>query len=125
MDTLEAAIKLLKPHCYMTSIDLCDAYYSIPIAPEYRKHLKFSWRGVLYRFIVLPMGLTSSLGIFTKVLKPFLATLRARFGFIDDSLYTETSFELCQEATLAATRILINLGFVPHLSKSIFVKSKF
>ena len=27
MDTLEAAIKLLKPHCYMTSIDLRDAYY--------------------------------------------------------------------------------------------------
>ena len=30
MDTLEAAIKLLKPHCYMTSID--------------RKYLKLSWR---------------------------------------------------------------------------------
>ena len=27
MDTLEAAIRLLKPQCYMTSIDLRDAYY--------------------------------------------------------------------------------------------------
>ena len=125
LDTLEAAIKLLKPNCFMTSIDLRDTYYSIPIAPEYRKYLKFSWRGVLYQFTVLPMGLTSSPRIFTKVLKPFFATLRARFGFsclgyIDDSLYAESSYALCQDATLTATKLLINLGFVPHPSKSIF-----
>ena len=78
MDTLEAAIKLLKPNCFMTSIDLRDAYYSIPIAPEYPKYLKFSWCGVLYQFTILPMDLTSSPQIFTKVLKPFFATLRAR-----------------------------------------------
>ena len=33
-DTLEVAIKLMRPGCYMTSIDLKDAYYSIPVAPE-------------------------------------------------------------------------------------------
>ena len=32
MDTLETVIK--RPSCYMTSTDLKDAYYSIPIAPE-------------------------------------------------------------------------------------------
>ena len=36
MDTLETAIKLMRPGCYMTSIDLKDAYYSIPIAPEHQ-----------------------------------------------------------------------------------------
>jgi hypothetical protein len=75
MDTLETAIKMLKPHCFMSSIDLRDVYYSIPIAPGHRKYLKFSWRGVLYQFTVLPMGLTSSPRIFTKVLTPFFATL--------------------------------------------------
>ena len=29
MDTLETAIKLMRPGCYMTSIDFKDAYYSI------------------------------------------------------------------------------------------------
>ncbi len=56
----------------MSSIDLRDVYYSIPIEPGHRKYLKFSRRGVLYQFTVLPMGLTSSPRIFTKVLKPFL-----------------------------------------------------
>ena len=29
MDTLESAIKLMKPGCFMTSIDLRDAYYRV------------------------------------------------------------------------------------------------
>ena len=92
MDTLESAIKLMKPGCFMTSIDLRDAYYSVPITPEHRKYLKFMWRGVLYQFTSLPMGLTSSPRIFTKILKPVFATLRSRYGhcclgYIDDSIY--------------------------------------
>ena len=50
MDTLESAIKLMKPGCFMTSVDLQDAYYSIPVSPLFRKYLKFAWRGQLYQF---------------------------------------------------------------------------
>ena len=71
------------------------------------------------------MGLSSSPRIFTKVLKPVFATLRARYGnsclgYIDDSFYTEDSAVSCQEATLNAVRLFIQLGFVPHPTKSVF-----
>ena len=72
MDTLETAIKLMRPGCYMTSVDLKDAYYSIPIAPEHQKFLKFVWKDHLYAFNSLPMGLSGSPRIFTKILKPSL-----------------------------------------------------
>ena len=65
MDTLESAIKLMKPDSFVSSIDLRDAYYSVPIATEYRKYLKCVWRGALYQFRALPMGLSSSPRIFT------------------------------------------------------------
>jgi hypothetical protein len=125
MDTLESAIKLMKPGCFMTSIDLRDAYYSVPITPEHRKYLKFMWRGVLYQFTSLPMGLTSSPRIFTKILKPVFATLRSRYGhcclgYIDDSIYLEDTVKLSEEATLAATQLITRLGFVVHPSKSVF-----
>jgi hypothetical protein len=29
----------------MASIDLNDAYYSVPMAAEHQKYLKFSWQG--------------------------------------------------------------------------------
>ena len=47
IDTLEMAIKLMRPGCCMTSIDLKDAYYSINVAPEHQKYLKFIWRSVV------------------------------------------------------------------------------
>ena len=60
MDTLETAIRLRTPGCFMTSIDIRDAYYSVLIAPELQKYLKFFWQDQLYAFNCLPMGLTSS-----------------------------------------------------------------
>ena len=32
MDTIHAALKLMRPGCFMASVDLTDAYYSIPIS---------------------------------------------------------------------------------------------
>ena len=94
INTLETAIKLIRPSCFMTSIDLKDAYYSIPAALEHQKYLKFIWRDQLYAFTSLPMGLSSSPRVFTKVMKPVFAYLRSQFGhtclgYIDDSFYLE------------------------------------
>ena len=78
MDTLAAILSLVTPGVYTASIDveyLKHAYYTIPIAEEQRKFLKFVWNEQLYEFCVLPMGLTSSTRIFTKVMKSVLATL--------------------------------------------------
>ena len=125
METVESAIKLMSKCCYMSSIDLRDACYSIPIAPEFRKYLKFIWREQMFQFTALPMGLSSSPRIFTKVLKPVFATLRCQFGYsclryIDDSFCTEDTFHRCQEATLHAVELFIKLGFVVHPTKSVF-----
>ena len=50
MDTLWTVIRMMKPNCYMASIDIKDAYYSVPIAETDQRYLKFEWQGVLYKF---------------------------------------------------------------------------
>ena len=35
MDTLQSILKLVTPGCYMATIDLKDAYYSVPVAQEH------------------------------------------------------------------------------------------
>ena len=128
-DTLETAIRLMRPGCYMTSIDLKDAYYSIPIAQEHQKYLKFIWRGQLYAFTSLPLGLTSSPRIFTKVLKPVFSYLRSQFGhtclgYIDDSFYLEDSYTECEEAKLRAMQLFVSLGFKIHPEKSVIIPTQ-
>ena len=38
-----SALALMRPPCYMASIDLTHAYYSVPIHCEHQKFLKFVW----------------------------------------------------------------------------------
>ena len=129
LDTLEKAIKLITPGCYMSSLDLKDAYYSIPMASEQQRYLKFCWKGALYQFLCLPMGLTSSPRLFTKLLKPVFSHLRAKCGvsctgYIDDSLYLGNNYQECETNTLKAIKLLISLGFHIHPKKSVTLPSQ-
>ena len=56
MDTLETAIMLMTPGCFRTSIDLKGAYYSVPMALEHQKYLKFCVAEYIIRLYVSPHG---------------------------------------------------------------------
>jgi len=45
MDTIWSAVNMMKQNCFMASIDLKDAYCSVPIFVEQQKFLKFIWKG--------------------------------------------------------------------------------
>ena len=70
MENLKSAITLMSPNCYMASIDLKDAYYSVSIDTNHRKYLRFIWKNQLFQFTCLPNGLSSAPRIFTKLMKP-------------------------------------------------------
>ena len=127
MDTLETAINLITKNCLMTSIDLKDAYYSVPVASEHRKYLQFYWQDQIWQFQALPNGLTSGPRIFTKLLKPPLSVLRKMgitvVAYIDDTLIISRTQD---DACLAVTKVantLLNLGFIVHPKKSVFMPS--
>ncbi|CAG2196785.1 unnamed protein product [Mytilus edulis] len=101
MDTFEMALKLVKPNCFFSSIDLRHAYYSVPIAEEHQKLLRFIWKNTIFQYTCLPNGLLSATRIFTKLMKPVFATLR-QFGYmnvayIDDSLLLGDTEDECIE----------------------------
>ena len=58
MENLKSAITLMSPNCYMASIDLKDAYYSVSIDTNHRKYLRFVWKNQLFQFTCLPNGLS-------------------------------------------------------------------
>ena len=73
IETLESIIKLVRKDCYMSSLDLTNAYYTIPVAPEYQAYLWIPWRGKLYQYTCYPNGLAEAPRKFTKIMKPPLA----------------------------------------------------
>ena len=50
METIHSIINLVTPGCWMASLDLKDAYYSVKIHPKYQKFLKFKFEGQLYQY---------------------------------------------------------------------------
>ena len=128
MDTIQTALKLMGAGCFMASVDLKDAYYSIPIATEDRQLLKFEWEGNYFHFTCLPNGLASAPRLFTKVLKPVFANLRAQghfcMGHIDDSFLMGYSYAACEENIVQTVNMFLKLEFVIHPTKSVLVPTQ-
>lgn len=123
MDTLQSCVNLMTKNCFMASLDLTDAYYSVSISPDSQKYLKFQVGSQLYKFITLPNGLSSAPRIFTKLMKPVYSTLRTRglvsSGYLDDSFLLGDSFVQCQTNVNNTYTLFGDLGFNVSKEKSV------
>ena len=128
MDNLTSATQMMTRGCYMASVDLRHAYYSVPIKAEYRKYLKFKWKKQLYQYTCLPNGLSNCPHHFTKLMKPVYATLRSQgylsTSFIDDSYLHGNTLEECTENVAKTVELLDSLGFILHKEKSVLKPCK-
>ena len=57
MDTLLVALTLITPGCYMASIDLKDAYYSVPIDEQHKNFFASGGKGNSGSLTACQMGL--------------------------------------------------------------------
>ena len=128
MDNIESCVHLMKPGCFMASIDLSDAYFSVPVDRSHQKYLKFLWKGKLYQFTCLAQGLACAPRVFTKVLKPVYAYLRLKghvsSGYLDDSFLEGDTSEACSSNVQDTLTLLGDLGFCPNLDKSVVQPTK-
>ena len=128
MDSLSTITRLVTQNCYMASVDMKDAYYSIPIRSSDRKFLRFIWEGDLYEFTCLPNGLSCAPRIFTKILKPPLCTLHKQghiaVAHLDDLYLQGQTYEKCVLNVIDTTVLLDKLGLVVHPEKSTFIPTQ-
>ena len=126
MDAMLTAVRLMKPWCFMASIDLKDAYYSK--MPDFQKYLKFSWRGQLYKIVCFPNGLAPCPRQFTKLLKPVFSSLRTlghiSVAYIDDTWLTSEDYNSCVNNIAETITLLDRLGFVIHPQKSMLIPTQ-
>ena len=123
METIWTAVSMMKPGCYMATIDIKDTYYCVPINKVHQKYLKFKWKGTLYQFTCYPNGLACCPRKFTKLMKPVYCTLREAghlsVGYIDDSYLQGNDYDQCLENIKATVTLFNTLGVVTHPVKSV------
>lgn len=128
MDSLKSVTDLMTQGCFMASADIKDAYYTVPIAREHQKFLRFSWRDKLYQYTCLPNGLASAPRVFTKLLKPVFTVLREKgflsSSYIDDCYLQGDSYKECLDNAIQTVSLLKKLGFYINEEKSILTPSQ-
>lgn len=127
MESLNSCLCLIQENCYMASLDLKNAYHTIPIWEPHKKYLQFCVDDQFYNYKVLPQGYKDSPRIFTRVLKPVLSFLRVSGIFcsiyIDDLYIQGDSFIECENNVRVAYKVFRSLGF-DISEKSSFIPSQ-
>ena len=101
MEGLHTVKGLLRQHDWMAKVDLKDAFFMVPIAPQHRNQLLFRLEGRAYQFNCLPFGLCTAPKVFTKILKPSVEMLRSLsirlVIYMDDMLLMASSKQTLTE----------------------------
>ena len=121
-ETIKTVLDLIQENDYFCSIDLKDAYWSLPLSDKSQEYVVFEWNNKYYAFVVLPFGLSSSPRVFTKIMKPVFAFIRFQgvrcTFYLDDSLILHQEKEKCLLHDKLVRDQLSDLGFVVNVEKS-------
>ncbi|XP_067359029.1 uncharacterized protein [Channa argus] len=122
MLTTASVLRSLRPGDWLSSVDLKDAYFHIPVAMQHRKFLRFSFLGVRYQYNCLPFGYSLAPRTFSKCLETALAPLRAAgmrvLFYLDDLLLLAPSREQALLQMVDLVTHLSSLGFTINWRKS-------
>jgi len=127
IESIKNVLNLIRPGAYMASIDLKDAFFSVPIFPQHQRFLKFYFDR-LYQFRCMPQGYGPAMRIFTKITKVPFSYLRgigySSVVYVDDSYLQGHNYIECYNNICATVNLLKELGFTIHPDKSSFLPAQ-
>ncbi len=119
---LNDILNLVQRNDLMTSLDLQDAYYSVPVRQNCKHLLRFRWASRMYQFTCLPNGYVHAPRLFTKIMKVPLRWVRQQghmvLMYLDDSWIRGPSLLSSKEATKCSAIELLRCGFMINWQKS-------
>ena len=122
MENIRMALNCISPGEFIVSIDLKDAYFSVPIFQPHRKYLRFLWSFKRYEFACLPFGYSLAPRVFNKIFKPVIPYFRflgfSVIIFIDDLILIASSYDECLQQLEVLKQTLCKLGFTVNVEKS-------
>ena len=122
MDTASVIRESIEPGMWSASLDLSDAYLHIPMHPGARNFLLFQIGDQVYRFLVLPFGLSTAPFVFSEVMKFLKKWGRAAglllFQYLDDWLLLNLDRSTLDHQMKMLVRACLRLGLLVNFQKS-------
>ena len=109
----------------MTSLDLKEAYFAIPISERFQKYARFQWKRTLYEFVCLCFGLSSTPYYFRKVMKAVFSKEGSTCSFyIDNPFYVHMFFDTETTHTERARELLESMELIVSQGKPVLTPSQ-
>ena len=129
METSQIIRNSLTDRDWVTSIDLKDAYYHLPLHRSCTRYCRFLYKGVHYEYLATPFGLAIAPMEFTEIVRNF-KYVAVQLGFrinqyLDDWINRALTKQDCGTSNIRLLALTIYLGFIPNLDKCEFIPSQF
>lgn len=121
--SVDSAVRLSRPGCYYTKLDIRDCFHSFSVRPGAERLLGFQFEGRYYRFRRLPFGLSTAPELCELMLSVVSWQLRQRgvkhVRYCDDILIVAPTAAECNRMTSIAVQVLDDFGFAVAHHKTI------
>ena len=128
METAESIRKSIRKGEWVTSIDLTDAYFHVPIHPQSQKYLRFQTKKGVFQFQALPFGVATAPLEFTRIVKEVKLIAQARnlriHQYLDDWLLRSPTKEQCLKDSEKLVQLVQELGWLINFQKSELVPTQ-
>ena len=68
MESIRCAIYMINPGMFFASLDITDAFYSIPVHKTHQKFFKFLLKGKVFQSDAMPNEYVDAMRVFNKIL---------------------------------------------------------
>ena len=127
MESVNNLLNIIRANVYMASIDLKDAFFSVPIYSTHQKCFKFTFHDLL-QFKCMSNGYGPAISVFTKISKvPFGHWRNLGYNsvvYVDDSYLQGDTYQACLDNISDTIKLLRELGFVIQTEKSTLTPSQ-
>ncbi|XP_014680270.1 PREDICTED: uncharacterized protein LOC106820250, partial [Priapulus caudatus] len=132
-EDLRLVLMYLEQGFWMVKFDIHSAYHFIDIFLPHTEYLGFAWedtrgRLIMYKFLVLPFGISTVPYVYTKVVRPLVAKWRGEgkrmLMFLDDGFGCDRDFRSTQLMSNEIKQDLLKSGFVPNVQKSLWIPTQ-
>jgi len=119
---------LLKEGDYMTTINLKDGFFHVPVLPSHQAYMSFQWEGKIYWYQVLPFGMSSLPWLFTRFAQAMVHHLCCQgvqvMAYMDDFIVIGHSQWQALKHTTLTLHLLNQLGWQVNFKKSDLMPSQ-
>ena len=128
MDTAAVIRDAIEPLMWAASLDLSDAYLHVPMHPAARNFLMFQIGESLFRFLVLPFGLSTAPFVFSEIMKFLKRWGRSAgmllFQYLDDWLLLNRDRHELSTHMAQLLKACLRLGLLVNFEKSELIPSQ-